>query len=254
MSLENSEENPDSRGEQENPDDKQGKPEQQISAKSAEPGMPPSTTNGKESNRCKKHWIEYATFGVEVLGLIGLVIYALLTYGIYCASKNSADAAKSAANTAKNALEIQSRPWITVPDSLDVPSSNPKAGWPNLILNNYGSSPAIVMYPDQLVLSYVQKDEVRNWRYSLQFPDLCGLAEDRRKFPVFPKVPKLERFEAGHRDSKFNFPDDSLSGCLVYYSATGQGPYTTKFVYSLNYDSPAHRKITSITLNDIEIH
>jgi hypothetical protein len=137
MSLENSEDNPDPKREEEETDQNQGKPDQQISATPAEPETPPPNTNGKKPHKCKKHWLEYATFAVEIFGLIGLAIYALLTLGIYQESKKSAaasvcsaNAAQASAQISKEAVEItrdqmrlDQRAWIAVKDIHGPPSS-----------------------------------------------------------------------------------------------------------------------------------
>lgn len=85
------------------------------------PPIPPATTelevpppNGQPDNsdKCKKHWLDYAAFGVEILGFAGLVVYCIITYGVYCANRKAADAAKTAADTASQALQLDQRAWI----------------------------------------------------------------------------------------------------------------------------------------------
>lgn len=48
----------------------------------------PASQNHKTCKE-RKHWLDYATFGAEILGLLGLGIYAYLTYGIWCANKTA---------------------------------------------------------------------------------------------------------------------------------------------------------------------
>jgi hypothetical protein len=62
----------------------------------------------------QKHWLDYVTFGLELLGLLVLGIYASYTIKIYCANKQAADAATSAADTAHAALVLGQRPWIRI--------------------------------------------------------------------------------------------------------------------------------------------
>jgi hypothetical protein len=45
---------------------------------------------------------------VALLGLLGLIVYAFLTYGVWCANKN---AAKAAQDTLRQ-MESQTRPWV----------------------------------------------------------------------------------------------------------------------------------------------
>ena len=56
------------------------------------------------------------TFGMELLGFVILCVYAAYTIKIYRASKQSADAATSAAKTAAEQLEMTERPWIKIVD------------------------------------------------------------------------------------------------------------------------------------------
>jgi len=54
------------------------------------------------------------TIGLEGFGLSVLIVYTIFTGLMYCSNKKAADAAKSAADTARTALELDQRPWITV--------------------------------------------------------------------------------------------------------------------------------------------
>jgi hypothetical protein len=88
------------------------KPQTQIAHSHAELKPPPPEPECKHPCKEKKHWLDYVTFGLELLGLIVLCIYAAYTIKIYCANKKAADAAKSAADTAASELELTHRPWV----------------------------------------------------------------------------------------------------------------------------------------------
>ena len=77
---------------------------------------PPSQTHHAKSCNHKKHWLDYVTLGMELLGFVVLCVYAAYTIKIYRASKQSADAATSAAKTAAEQLEMTERPWIKIVD------------------------------------------------------------------------------------------------------------------------------------------
>src|ERR1017187_4478006 len=85
-------------------------PEAQILPARTKLEMPPAVTDGNKPKEQKKHWLEYAKFGLEVLGFFVLCVYAYFTIQIYCANRKAADAAKSAADTAAAGL----RPWIKI--------------------------------------------------------------------------------------------------------------------------------------------
>jgi hypothetical protein len=60
-------------------------------------------------------------FVLEVAGLVVLGVYAGFTIAMYFANKKSADAAKSAANTAASQLELAERPWVDASMATDGP-------------------------------------------------------------------------------------------------------------------------------------
>jgi len=76
--------------------------------------LEPPPSNPKCKNACqeKKHWLDYVTFGMEFLGLVVLCVYAAYTIKIYCANNISANAAKSAADTAIDALHNGQRAFV----------------------------------------------------------------------------------------------------------------------------------------------
>ena len=54
------------------------------------PSKPPCKSYAEQ-----KHWLDYVTFGLELLGLIVLCVYAGYTIKIYCANQEAADAAQN---------------------------------------------------------------------------------------------------------------------------------------------------------------
>ena len=83
--------------------------EKKIASRVTELESPIARNKCHEPCKAKKHWLDYATFAVEILGLVGLAVYAFLTYGIWCANKKSADAAKTAAEAAVLQVGIAGR-------------------------------------------------------------------------------------------------------------------------------------------------
>lgn len=86
--------------ENDNPPSGQEYPSQQ--SKTAPIQIPPTLTelqsprakpDSKGSRKEEKHWLDYVTFALELIGLIVLCIYAGYTIKIYCANQQAADAA-----------------------------------------------------------------------------------------------------------------------------------------------------------------
>ena len=80
---------------------------QEVSSAEAEP---PTTTRAPQhceaTCNTKRDWIDKATLVLEGFGLAVLVTYTIFTGLMYCANKKSADAAKSAADTAADSLKL----------------------------------------------------------------------------------------------------------------------------------------------------
>ncbi len=93
MTLENPDQDSESIRNQRNSDDHKGYPDQQINTEAAKFEAPPPNANPHQSCKHKKRWLDYGTFAVEVLRIVGLGIYCSLTLGIYYAGKNSIEIA-----------------------------------------------------------------------------------------------------------------------------------------------------------------
>jgi hypothetical protein len=119
--------------------------------------LEPPPPNSKRENACKeeKHWLDYVTFGLELLGLIVLCIYAAYTIKIYCANRDAADAAQIAAVEAKKSREqsesafkatveqfrLDQRAWIGVNNVVGAPKLN-NVWKVEVVFHNSGRTPA----------------------------------------------------------------------------------------------------------------
>jgi hypothetical protein len=79
-------------GEQE-PANQRSETPAQIRDPATELEPPPPHTKCTHACKEKKHWLDYVTFGLELLGLVVLCIYAAYTIKIYCANQQAANAA-----------------------------------------------------------------------------------------------------------------------------------------------------------------
>lgn len=102
-----------------------------------------------------------ATIVVAISGIFALSIYG----GQLAANKKAAAAAKSAAETAKNALVLENRPWIAV-EGLPQFVAGSQSEF-DLALRNYGKSPAVVATFPPFLISWWMKPEIR-WASALE--------------------------------------------------------------------------------------
>ncbi|MGA3176613.1 MAG: hypothetical protein ABSE19_04620 [Candidatus Acidiferrum sp.] len=185
--------------------------------------FPPAPTNKKKSyKKCQKR-LQVATFVVEVLGLLGLIVYACLTYLMYRETKKAANAAhdsavaaKSAADTADATLKsseksfiIDQRPYMVVVEGFPLFLGHPPtADQPiqvNVVLKNIGKTPAIQVATGIRLVPYRAKllaklslEERRNARKEYisfiqgQFATLRIVDEKIRK-----EITDLKKLDAG---------------------------------------------------------
>jgi len=141
--------------------------EAEVPPRSTEPKPPVSKDECRKSCNTKKHWLDYATFVIEILGLFGLATYAVLTFGIWCANKTAAIAAKGANEASHQALIRSNRPWIgqsADPYFIDKPivtlNSVQSAGVV-FEMHNYGNSPAIYvnMHPPKTPETFFEQSD-----------------------------------------------------------------------------------------------
>jgi hypothetical protein len=94
------------------PEKQPDSPVKQVPSAVAKSELPPSHCEPCKPYKKKRDWFDYGKGVLEIAGLLVLCVYAAYTIKIYCANKKAADAAKSAADTAHDALVMVNRPWI----------------------------------------------------------------------------------------------------------------------------------------------
>jgi hypothetical protein len=90
-----------------------------VHCTSGSPSTPPAVTQERITCHPEKDWRDKTKFWFEIGGILLLGVYTLYTIKMYCANKESADAAKSAADTAarqETLWELSQRPWVEVTD------------------------------------------------------------------------------------------------------------------------------------------
>jgi hypothetical protein len=97
----------------------------------------------RKTSERQVHWTDYAMLTVQTLGLIGLVIYAGLTWGIFRENKQ-------AVTEMQRQTRIDERPWVafSAPESFDLKDGKPIAFVPGqklqipIVFTNYGKTAA----------------------------------------------------------------------------------------------------------------
>jgi hypothetical protein len=110
------------------------------------PAPPPPKTHCEITCKTEKDFWDHVKTGAEIFGIVLLAIYTGYTVKMYCANKQAADAATSAAKTAKDTLITSSRPWLGLDGTVttDVLEKSPIfkiAG--HYTIKNFGQGPAI---------------------------------------------------------------------------------------------------------------
>ena len=132
--------------------------DEQVHPATTKSEVPPTICQCQRSLHEKKHWIDYATVILELVGLSILCVYAGYTIKIYYANKEAADAATLATNTAVRQLELTERPWVFVKDARVVSpltfGANGAQVEFEIVLRNSGHSPAVevFLYPQLYLL------------------------------------------------------------------------------------------------------
>lgn len=149
----------------------------------------------------KKHWLDYVTVALEVVGLVVLSIYAAYTVGIYYANNTAAVAAaeaadKSASWTRNQAINIfkdqRPRAWIKISDSIHIEAGKPIK--PDIQVFNYGKVPAITRTRIRFEAApgVIEKfrDTLRNHPANFLVPDKVGTWKvlinplEGKRFPI----------------------------------------------------------------------
>jgi hypothetical protein len=198
--------------------------------------LPPDLENKRDAAEKKKESREKKRFVVEILTLISVIIYAGLTALMYCSTKQSADAATSAAKTAASQLELAERPWVTADFEIAGPLVFDQSGAHiavSIKLRNVGTTPAIHVVP-QIGLFPIQTIEnIPNLQKRLGcgtgFPPTVGIGVGTTIFPNHPTLPDIEnvlvspdQIQQGlikHARPGTRLLDLHLIGCIVYQSS-----------------------------------
>lgn len=114
---------------------------------SSVPSSPPPKTHCEITCKPEKNVWDHIKTGAEILGVVLLAAYTWYTIKMYCANKEAADAAQSAAKAATNSVilqqsnsQIDQRAWVSVSDVKFVPRGD--EFYVSIVLVNTGKTPA----------------------------------------------------------------------------------------------------------------
>jgi hypothetical protein len=100
--------------------DQPKKSEPQVTLAPTEPQSQQTPQRCEITCNKERDWVDKGTLVLQGIGLFVLVVYTIFTGLMYCSNKKAANAAKSAADTAKDALHITQRAYVTDgPASMD---------------------------------------------------------------------------------------------------------------------------------------
>jgi hypothetical protein len=172
------------------------------------------------SRNVKRDWIDKATIILEGFGLLILILYAIFTIKIWRASKNAADAAKSAADIAAKELELSQRPWIVPTFQSDAIPLKPNSPLVEPFeFTNTGRTPA-KLFETYIVVRRLKAGDVPTFDYSIQ----KILVQTGLLFPNLPrKVIVAEITPTGQQVILTkNMVDDITTGraCIIIYGKT----------------------------------
>jgi hypothetical protein len=237
MTSDNSQENSDPPAEGRQSNEQADGTEQQVTPGVTELKLPIADQKCRKSCKAQKHWLDYATFVVQSLGLIGLAVYAFLTYGIYCANKKAAH----------DSLVKGTRPWIGV-DGDKIGVSNPplvsfKRVAPKTVdfkvtikygLKNSGNSVARRVTRIFDFIPSTDEEVPNNWReMGCKLADQVSNSENVPADAIFPQaaLPFTDNVEAAPSFTPMIYKRFWLTGCIAYKDMNGTTIHHTKLLF-----------------------
>jgi hypothetical protein len=175
--------------------------------------------------------IRQPKFAMEVLGLLVLIVYAIYTVRMYYANRDSADAAKKAADAAYSTQ----RPWLGVNDAPTVTTSgngpNQRVRVLLVEIKNFGTSPALK------VGVYAVPGTEETFRASVSKYCSEALKQTDTGMYLMPNEPykvKRRAFDVQIAEGaplRANETPPTLAGCIVYFGQS-EDRHHTEFCYT----------------------
>jgi len=188
------------------------------------PATPPPEAKYEIACKPEKDFWDKVKTKAELVGIVLLALYTFYTIKMYCANKEAADAAKSAAYTGVMSLESSDRPWIAVESLTAGQLYYPDTGRPPTFsflaeLVNVGHSPASVHVSASVIREVYDPQHTYTW-LRMGAEKECDVGKDKsRPWTVIPGLPWLYTISAeavGTKKGDRFIP--VLVGCAIYAS------------------------------------
>ena len=201
----------------------------------------------QEKNDSRKKW----KFRVEIIGLIVLTVYAGFTIAIWHVSKKSADAAKSAADTAAKQLEMAERPWVSVEMKIVTPFVFDSIGAGvglQATLKNTGHSPAARVWAEAEMLPTMPADVLAERDRYCNETKAHSAANARIGDTIFPEehtsqpwAMYIKRADAKRVYDQTGFISPVIIACVVYRSTFNDSVFMTSKIRTVFWTTPEGR-------------
>jgi hypothetical protein len=220
---------------------------------------PPAKAHHEVACKPKKDFWDTLKVRAEIVGIGLLAVYTGFTILMYCANRQAANAATSAANTASRQLEMMDRPWIkeTVSPAANLLADKGAFSWAVTIkIDNVGHSVATNIYPRTELIAPKDADFIDGPRKRVI--ELCEDASQRagnlKKDPLLWDTSIFPGDPVNSIQSPILFPNQEqpaiinggeklgksvplmLVGCIAYDYPTASKFHETGFVYLLAHD------------------
>jgi hypothetical protein len=211
--------------------------------------IPPPKSEEEYAEENKKKRRETIKFRVELIGAFVLIIYTFFTILMWHANKKSADAAKSAADTAAKQLELTSRPWVDIDVSITSPVTYDSNGMHvsfTFAPKNIGQSPAQdVSIAPKLVPGSMGTD-VREMQKRI-CDNRAAASDEPLRYVLFPDRSYKQEITMGITDTEINSqwskfelrqkPNDLIPvliiGCVDYTYDSSPRHHQTGFAFDI---------------------
>jgi hypothetical protein len=201
--------------------------------------VPVAPSDQERATQKKKNSREKWKFRGEVAGLVILTVYAGFTIAIWCANKKAADAAKEAADTARNTLITSQRPWVHPPAPIRITKPiilerDKIVVFGEMLLKNYGPSPALSVVSSVDIVTDIKT-------YQQRADSGCNLierisrenefAKDKFGPPLFPQETMGQPFANSDDTPHPNLTVLYFAGCIIYRDQFGATLHHTRFCF-----------------------
>jgi hypothetical protein len=201
------------------PNKQSNNPKPEVPSAATQPQAKPSPHSYKITCDKKRDWIDKATLGLEGFGLFVLIVYTIFTGLMWYANKKAADAAKSAADTAHDALVRSNRPWIGVSQPVIPVFKEHELREYSINYKNFGVSPGIKIFVGAMPYSSLDMVKVHQ-RYLCDSLKRYTTESTPHGTALFPGMESSQGISIAPGVNKVSLDPEMplyLAGCISYW-------------------------------------